>query len=141
MFSKKLKERFMDYAMHHKTRANQLCHYFGIPMIVVSLLGLLANVSLLTLNASLFLLFLVLLRYFFLDWKITLPFGLIALGIYFFAMTLPLSFLWGLFILGWVFQFIGHYAFEKKSPSFFHHADHLLIGPLWVFVKIFRLNQ
>ncbi len=41
----------------------------------------------------------------------------------------------GLFVLGWVLQFIGH-AFEKKWPSFFESPLYLLIGPIWWLLKI-----
>lgn len=37
----------------------------------------------------------------------------------------------GLFILGWILQFIGH-AFEGNRPSFFSNPFYLLIGPLWL---------
>jgi len=41
----------------------------------------------------------------------------------------------GLFILGWVFQFIGHY-FEKKPPEFFKDWRFLLVGLRWWFAKL-----
>jgi uncharacterized membrane protein YGL010W len=41
----------------------------------------------------------------------------------------------GLFILGWVLQFVGHYVYEKKSPAFFRNVTHLLVGPLWILAK------
>jgi uncharacterized membrane protein YGL010W len=41
----------------------------------------------------------------------------------------------GLFVLGWVFQFIGH-AFEKKPPEFFRDWRFLFVGLRWWFAKI-----
>jgi uncharacterized membrane protein YGL010W len=41
----------------------------------------------------------------------------------------------GLFVVGWVFQFIGH-AFERKEPEFFHDWRFLLVGLRWWFAKI-----
>ena len=41
----------------------------------------------------------------------------------------------GLFLVGWVFQFIGH-AFEGKSPEFFHDWRFLLVGVRWWWAKI-----
>jgi uncharacterized membrane protein YGL010W len=41
----------------------------------------------------------------------------------------------GLFIFGWILQFIGHYAYEGKSPAFFRNFTHLLVGPLWILAK------
>jgi uncharacterized membrane protein YGL010W len=41
----------------------------------------------------------------------------------------------GLFVAGWIFQFIGH-AFEGKEPEFFHDWCFLLVGLRWWFAKI-----
>jgi uncharacterized membrane protein YGL010W len=38
-----------------------------------------------------------------------------------------------LFVVGWIFQFIGHIKYEKKSPAFTKNFEHLFIGPLWAF--------
>src|SRR5579872_2166241 len=40
-----------------------------------------------------------------------------------------------LFLLGWIFQFIGH-AFEGKPPEFFHDWRFLLVGVRWWWAKI-----
>jgi uncharacterized membrane protein YGL010W len=36
-----------------------------------------------------------------------------------------------LFIIGWVFQFIGH-AIEGNQPAFFRNPIYLLVGPWWL---------
>ncbi len=36
-----------------------------------------------------------------------------------------------LFVVGWVFQFIGHFI-EGNQPAFFRNPIYLLIGPLWL---------
>ena len=48
-------------------------------------------------------------------------------GSVFYALTL--------FLVGWVFQFIGH-AFERKAPEFFHDWRFLLVGVRWWWAKI-----
>ncbi len=35
-----------------------------------------------------------------------------------------------LFVLGWIFQFVGHAVYEKKQPAFTRNLVHLLVGPL-----------
>jgi uncharacterized membrane protein YGL010W len=40
-----------------------------------------------------------------------------------------------LFVVGWIFQFIGH-AFEGKPPEFFHDWRFLLVGARWWLAKI-----
>jgi hypothetical protein len=37
----------------------------------------------------------------------------------------------GAFVVGWVFQFVGH-GYEGKKPAFFTNLVHLLVGPLWI---------
>lgn len=59
-----------------------------------------------------------------------------SIGIPMIVISLPLVFFnwrWavGLFVLGWVFQFIGH-AIEGNQPAFFKNPVYLLIGPLWL---------
>jgi uncharacterized membrane protein YGL010W len=41
----------------------------------------------------------------------------------------------GLFVVGWIFQFIGH-AFEGKPPEFFQDWRFLFVGLRWWFAKI-----
>ena len=41
----------------------------------------------------------------------------------------------GLFVVGWVFQFIGHVAYEHRKPAFVDDVIGLLIGPLFVLAE------
>ncbi|HEX6625202.1 MAG TPA: DUF962 domain-containing protein [Pyrinomonadaceae bacterium] len=59
-----------------------------------------------------------------------------AIGIPMIVVSLPLFFFswrWALalFVVGWVFQFIGH-AIEGNRPAFFGNPIYLLVGPLWL---------
>lgn len=61
-------------------------------------------------------------------------------GIPMVAISVPLFFFnwqWalGLFIVGWIFQFVGH-IFEGKAPAFFSDPRFLLVGVVWWFKKI-----
>jgi uncharacterized membrane protein YGL010W len=40
-----------------------------------------------------------------------------------------------LFLLGWIFQFVGH-AFEGKPPEFFEDWRFLFVGLRWWFAKM-----
>jgi uncharacterized membrane protein YGL010W len=46
--------------------------------------------------------------------------------------AMPLWLNVALFVLGWIFQFIGHSVYEKRQPAFFRNVVHLLVGPLWI---------
>lgn len=59
-----------------------------------------------------------------------------SIGIPMIVLSLPLflfSWRWALalFIVGWVFQFIGH-AIEGNQPAFFGNPLYLLVGPWWL---------
>ena len=40
----------------------------------------------------------------------------------------------GMFVTGWIFQFIGHY-FEGNDPAFFGDSRNLLVGVIWFLEK------
>ena len=62
-----------------------------------------------------------------------IPMIVASLGVVFFHWKIAL----GLFVAGWIFQFIGH-AFEGNRPAFFKNPLYLLVGP-WHFAKrLFR---
>jgi uncharacterized membrane protein YGL010W len=69
----------------------------------------------------------------------TLGIPTILLSIPLFIASIFFRHLWpyavGLFILGWIFQFIGH-AFEGKPPEFFQDWRFLLVGVRWWWAKI-----
>jgi uncharacterized membrane protein YGL010W len=145
MQSQRLTSYFQDYASSHRTPGNKACHSVGIPLIVVTTLGLLSHLgawpeagpadTLLRPDAGLGLLALAVFFYVRLDWRLGLSFAPALLGCYFLGRALPLPALWGLFVLGWIIQYIGHYAYERKSPSFYKNLTHILIGPLWIFAR------
>jgi uncharacterized membrane protein YGL010W len=43
----------------------------------------------------------------------------------------------GLFVIGWIFQFVGH-AFEGKPPEFFHDWRFFFVGARWWVAKVSR---
>ena len=66
-----------------------------------------------------------------------IPTIVVSLALFVAAMFVH-SLLWyavGLFVFGWVLQFIGH-AFEGKEPEFFHDWRFLFVGLRWWFAKM-----
>ena len=41
----------------------------------------------------------------------------------------------GLLVVGWVFQFVGHY-YEGRKPAFIDDVTGLIVGPLFVVVEL-----
>jgi uncharacterized membrane protein YGL010W len=69
----------------------------------------------------------------------TIGIPMIALSVPLFVGAIVWHPLWrpalALFVLGWVFQFVGH-AFEGKPPEYFKDWRFLLVGLRWWFAKV-----
>ncbi len=141
-----LTEQLSAYAAYHRDRRNIATHFVGIPMIVLSVFAFTARTtaSVAGFPVSPALLVLVLGVAFYL--KLDRRFGLAML-----AVTTPACLFgawlaagtfaqWlggavGLFVVGWVIQFVGHY-FEGKKPAFVDDLVGLLVGPLFVVAEV-----
>jgi uncharacterized membrane protein YGL010W len=128
---------FADYASYHQTRGNKLFHRLGIPMIMFSMIGMLTQVTLfdvgtVRLDAAMVLIALSSAYYFVIEWRLGIAMIAVSIAFYFVSAAIPFWFNVALFVLGWIFQAIGHKVYEHKNPAFFRNFVHLLIGPLWI---------
>ncbi|MCY6410873.1 DUF962 domain-containing protein [Acinetobacter sp. VNH17] len=140
-----LERLLSQYAAYHLDRNNIVTHFVGIPLIVFSILCLTARagveISGFSVTLAMVLIVLSTIYYISLD-KL---FGVLMLIL--FALVYPLAVniaalpMWswlgasiGIFVVGWVFQFVGHY-FEKKKPAFVDDLIGLAIGPLFVLAE------
>jgi uncharacterized membrane protein YGL010W len=123
---------FTDYASYHQTKGNKAFHRLGIPLIMLSLIGMLARVHLGPADAAMLLILVAELYYVAVEWRLAIGMLVVSAIFYFAGAALPLWINVALFILGWIFQFIGHSVYEHKQPAFFRNFVHLLIGPLWI---------
>ncbi|HXH39683.1 MAG TPA: Mpo1-like protein [Thermoanaerobaculia bacterium] len=132
-----IRASFADYASYHQTRGNKWFHRLGIPMIMLTLIGMLARVKIATaggvrIDAGMLLIILAVIYYLMLEWRLAIPMLVVSAAFYLIGAWLPMSVNVALFVLGWIFQFIGHIVYEHRSPAFFRNVLHLLIGPLWI---------
>ena len=127
---------FADYAAHHRTAGNVRTHLIGIPMIAFSLTGLLAvelfRVEGFPVEIALLLIVALAPLHIWLDARLGAALTALYLGFYFGARLLSWEINVALFVVGWVFQFIGHMKYEHRSPAFYTNLLHLFVGPLWV---------
>lgn len=136
---KTLVEQLTQYAAYHRDSRNIVTHFVGIPLIVVAVTVLLSRPALVpglspaTVVAALAALFYL---------RLDLRYGLVMaalLGLSLWAgLTLAAqsTVVWlgaglGLFVLGWVIQFVGHY-YEGRKPAFVDDLIGLAVGPLFV---------
>lgn len=140
-------QKLAQYAAYHRDQRNILTHFVGIPMIVLSVIMLLSRPTLFTLG----------------DWPVSVALlGSLWTAAYYLRLdaryglvmsvflalcvlagaqaaqastTLWLSTGLGLFVVGWVIQFIGHY-YEGRKPAFVDDLIGLIIGPLFVLAEL-----
>lgn len=142
---------FDEYGESHQDPRNKVLHWICVPIIVVSLVGLLwslpvpaafGSISPL-LNWGTLLVVAALVYYFAMSWSLAMGMLVfVAAIIAALALLDRLSVsLWilcvALFVLAWIGQFIGH-QYEGRRPSFFKDIQFLMIGPLWLLSVIYR---
>ena len=125
-------ELYAEYGSYHADRRNRLCHAFGIPLIVFGVLGMLASGHLGPIDLAIPIALLVLIYY-----ATISPRGaLISLVLFaaLYAIAVHVSWEGGLaaFVVGWVFQLVGH-RIEGNKPKFLENLTYLAIGPLYFF--------
>ena len=135
-----LQAQFADYATFHATPGNKACHYVAVPLIVLTLIALLAQVELVTIagfTVTLAEVVIVLATAYYLTLDVALALLMLAASVLsaWAGRFIPPMVALGLFAAAWVLQFIGHYVYEHRSPAFFRNLTHLLVGPLWVLAK------
>jgi uncharacterized membrane protein YGL010W len=134
--TRRVDQLLAHYEESHRNPVNERIHFVAIPLIMLSLLGLLSAVH---------------------PW---LAYGLVAAsmvyylrlsGVFLASMAVVsaamlaavhamgehiLSISLAILVLAWIAQFIGHKV-EGKKPSFFEDLQYLWVGPIFVLSKLF----
>ncbi len=144
---------FAEYAESHRNSTNKLIHWICVPLIFWTILGFISIIP----SKSIGFRYIGEISY--------ISFAAIALVtifytrlsfligfIMFFVMILMESFAYGInirfeekswmvylavFIITWIFQFVGH-KIEGKKPSFLKDLQFLLVGPIWLLSFILK---
>lgn len=139
---KTLEDQLAAYAAYHRDSRNIATHFVGIPLIVVAVAVLLSRpvlgVAGFPLSPAVVVVAVTALYYLRLSAGLGLLMTcLLALAAWFgaWAAHLPTTDWLGIglggFMIGWVFQFVGHY-WEGRKPAFVDDLMGLVIGPLFV---------
>jgi uncharacterized membrane protein YGL010W len=144
---KTLTDHLSQYAAYHRDRRNVATHLVGIPLIVFAVMVLASRPALFQLGAAP-VTPAVLASIAAVAWYVSLdrPLGLLMAVVLaaLLALAAPLaaagtaSWLgWGLglFVLGWIVQFVGH-AYEGRKPAFVDDLTGLAVGPLFVAAEV-----
>jgi uncharacterized membrane protein YGL010W len=135
--ARKVDQLLAHYAESHRNPRNELIHFVAIPLIMLSLIGLLYElhpwVAYVFLGASL-LYYVWLASPVFMVSMSALTALVLALVIAMGERRLVLCV--AIFVIAWIAQFVGH-KIEGKKPSFFEDLQYLWVGPLFVLSKLF----
>jgi uncharacterized membrane protein YGL010W len=124
------------YGENHQNPRNEVIHFIAIPLIALSLLGMLFALHPYVAYAFLVASMVYYARLSMVFFASMALFSAAMLAVVFAmgAQVLPISIT--IFVGAWVLQFIGH-KIEGKKPSFFEDLQYLWVGPLFVLSKIF----
>jgi uncharacterized membrane protein YGL010W len=134
--TRRIDQLLAHYGESHRNPRNSAIHCVAIPLIMLSLIGLLYAAhpwvayafvaASMVYYARLSVVFLVAMAA-----LSALALGLVwAMG----SLVLPISA--GVFVAAWIAQFVGH-KIEGRKPSFFEDLQYLWVGPLFVVAKLF----
>lgn len=150
--SERLVRHLAQYAAYHRDRRNVMTHMIGIPLIVLAVEVLLARprieIAGLSLAAVDFAIVAACCFYFTLDRRLACGMAvLLAVGkVIGGRLAEQDGAIWlgwglGLFVVGWLFQLLGHY-WEGRKPAFLDDMRGLLIGPLFVLAEaVFHFDR
>jgi len=134
--ARRVDQLLAHYAESHRNPRNERIHFVAIPLIMLSLLGMLSTIhpwvayafvlASMVYYARLSTVFLVAM-------SVLSVLGLVlihAMGEQ--ALTISVA----LFVGAWIAQFVGH-SIEGKRPTFFEDLQYLWVGPIFLLSKLF----
>jgi uncharacterized membrane protein YGL010W len=152
---RKIDELLAEYGESHRNETNKAIHWICVPLIFLSIVGLIASVPANIVqrflgegnpyaNWAFVVVVLVLIYYVSLSVALSLGMFLFALMCLYIVRVIALvdiAPLWlvsvVIFIVAWIGQFVGHKV-EGRKPSFFKDVQFLLIGPAWLMHFIYK---
>lgn len=125
-----------EFQEEHRNEWNEVCHFVGIPLMFLALIRWTQVVP----PYHVFPWIAVLLPVYYL-WSFRLGIAMTVAMIVLAAISyyfLTLSSACVLFIIGLIFEMIGHQTFEKNKPATSKNLLHLFVGPAWVLQKFVK---
>ena len=140
-------EQLSTYKSVHLNPKNIRTHFIGIPLIIWSIVTLLSRIDLyqvnefFIVNASILLVLILMMYYSVLHRNLSFGMGLFFIPILLSTEVLRdnpyiIYYAIGAFVIGWIFQFIGHY-YEKAKPAFIDDINQLFIGPFFMMAEFY----
>jgi uncharacterized membrane protein YGL010W len=154
MVMKSIEEQLARYKSVHLNQKNINTHFIGVPLIVLAVTLMLSSISFelalddlmstsLTLHFTLAMVIFAGVALYYLVLHRLLAVGMLVyiLANLFVAQLLSdttgvLYIGLGLFVIGWIIQFVGHH-YEKAKPAFVDDLSQFLIGPLFLMAEVY----
>lgn len=155
---RKIETFFEEYAASHQNQTNKNIHWVCVPLIFWSILGFVSLIpsSGIILASSgkvsyVTLLIVAMISLFYARLSLKIALYMLAVLVVFVVTNTVINtyfidynlYIYSIvFILSWIFQFIGH-KIEGKKPSFLKDLQFLLIGPIWLLhfiLKKYKIN-
>lgn len=152
---RRIDQLLAEYGESHQNHTNKMIHWICVPLIFMSVVGLIASIPAGAVQAVLgegnpyanwAAVVLVVVLIYYVSLSIPLSLGMLAFGLLCLFIVKQLAGtgiapLWvislAIFALAWIGQFYGHRV-EGKKPSFFKDVQFLLIGPAWLMHFIYK---
>lgn len=144
---------FAEYSESHRNSTNKLLHWICVPLIFWSILGFISLIPSKSIGfiyigeisyVSFAAIALVTIFYLRLSFIISLIMFILMIIMESFAYGINIRFKensWivylSVFVVTWIFQFVGH-KIEGKKPSFMKDLQFLLVGPIWLLSFILK---
>lgn len=141
---KSLVDHLSQYAAYHRDPRNIASHFIGIPLIVVAVAVLLSRPQWAGGWASPAVLLALFSAWFYLRLELRLGVLMtVLMGLSVWCgqvLAQQSTMLWlssgvGMFVIGWVIQFVGHH-YEGRKPAFVDDVSGLIVGPLFVVAEL-----
>lgn len=134
--ARKVDQLLAHYEESHRDPRNERIHFVAIPLIMLSLIGLLSTLhpwvayafilASMVYYARLSTVFLVTMA----------ALSIVALALVYAMGEYRLTISIAIFVGAWTAQFVGH-KMEGRKPSFFEDLQYLWVGPMFVLSKLF----
>jgi uncharacterized membrane protein YGL010W len=135
--SRRVAQLIAHYATSHQNPTNEAIHFVAIPLIMLSLCGLIYSLHPYALLAFLGASIVYYLR-------LSLLFAGLMTGVsvlVWLGVEAMRPHVWqislGIFVGAWIIQFIGH-KIEGKKPSFLEDIQYLWVGPIFLISRVFN---
>lgn len=135
--TRRVDQLLAHYEESHRNPKNELIHFIAIPLIMLSLVGMMFALHPYVAYAFIAASMVYYLRLSLMFLVTMVLWSLLTVALVFAMGSLVLELSVAIFVGAWILQFIGH-KLEGKKPSFFEDIQYLWVGPLFVLSKLFN---